>query len=85
MLQSRPITNLDNSFSEYEIIHERDDGHQSESEIFSRLHVAETFPRSTSYSYDFYFGKGTESLFYVTKFIKIQLIYTSFINLAKHG
>ena len=64
-LQSRPITNLDNSFTEYEIIHEKDNGHQSEFEIFTRMHVAESLPKSSCFCMDFYMGKGAEAIVYV--------------------
>ena len=73
VLQSRPITNLDNSFTEYEIIHEKDDGHQSECEIFTRMHVAESLPKSSCFSTDFYMGKGAEALVYVIMIEFIEL------------
>ena len=50
MLQSRPITNLDNSFTEWEIMHEIDSGHHSEFEFHSRAHWGENFPGSSSYT-----------------------------------
>ncbi|CAG2119218.1 unnamed protein product, partial [Medioppia subpectinata] len=42
MLQSRPVTNLDNSYTDYEIMHELDTAHPSEFEIYSRAHWAVT-------------------------------------------
>ena len=49
MLQSRPVTNLDNSYTDYEIMHEMDSAHQTEKEIYSRAHWGENFPGSTSW------------------------------------
>ena len=49
MLQSRPVTNLDNSYTEYEIMHELDSPHQTEFEIYSRAHWGENFPGSSSW------------------------------------
>lgn len=49
MLQSRPVTNLDNSFTEFEIMHEMDSGHLSEREIYTRAHWGENFPGACSW------------------------------------
>ena len=49
MLQSRPVTNLDNSYTEYEIMHELDSPHQTEFEIYSRAHWGQNFPGSSSW------------------------------------
>ncbi|CAG2105451.1 unnamed protein product, partial [Medioppia subpectinata] len=49
MLQSRPVTNLDNSYTDYEIMHELDSSHPSEFEIYSRAHWGETFPGASSW------------------------------------
>ena len=48
MLQSRPVTNLDNSYTDYEIMHEMDSAHQTEREIYSSVHSAT--PASTSWN-----------------------------------
>ncbi|CAG2181107.1 unnamed protein product, partial [Oppiella nova] len=50
MLQSRPVTNLDNSYTDYEIMHELDSSHPSEFEIYSRAHWGENFPGATSWT-----------------------------------
>ena len=49
MLQSRPVTNLDNSFTEYEIMHELDTPHLTEYDIYSRAHWGENYPGSSSW------------------------------------
>ncbi|CAG2111414.1 unnamed protein product, partial [Medioppia subpectinata] len=49
MLQSRPVTNLDNSYTDYEIMHELDSSHPTEFEIYSRAHWGENFPGSSSW------------------------------------
>jgi len=49
MLQSRPVTNLDNSYTDYEIMHEMDSGHKSEYEIYTRAHWGENFPGASSW------------------------------------
>ena len=49
MLQSRPVTNLDNSYTDYEIMHELDSSHQTEWEIYSRAHWGGNFPGSSSW------------------------------------
>ncbi|CAG2120106.1 unnamed protein product, partial [Medioppia subpectinata] len=49
MLQSRPVTNLDNSYTDYEIMHELDSSHPTETEIYSRAHWGEIFPGSSSW------------------------------------
>ncbi|CAG2169872.1 unnamed protein product, partial [Oppiella nova] len=49
MLQSRPVTNLDNSYTDYEIMHEVDTPHQTEFEIYSRAHWGENFPGASSW------------------------------------
>lgn len=49
MLQSRPITNLDSSFTEYELMHEMDTPHMTEYEIYSRNHWGENFPGASSW------------------------------------
>ncbi|XP_054166988.1 prodigiosin synthesizing transferase PigC-like [Oppia nitens] len=49
MLQSRPVTNLDNSYTDYEIMHEMDSPHQTEYEIYSRAHWGENFPGASSW------------------------------------
>jgi len=49
ILQSRPVTNLDNSFTDYEVMHELDTPHATEKEINSRAHWGENFPGSTSW------------------------------------
>jgi len=49
MLQSRPITNLDSNFTEWEIMHELDTGHHSEREMISRLHWNEVMPGALSH------------------------------------
>ena len=48
LLQSRPITNLDN-WTEWEAMHDMDSGQQSESEYFSRANLGEVFPGASSY------------------------------------
>lgn len=48
MLQSRPITNLDNNFTEFEIAHEMDTGFPAEREYITKANVGEVFPGSTS-------------------------------------
>ncbi|CAG2168975.1 unnamed protein product [Oppiella nova] len=48
MLQSRPVTNLDNSYTDYEIMHELDSSHPSEFEITSRAHWGEMYPGASS-------------------------------------
>ncbi|CAG2165609.1 unnamed protein product [Oppiella nova] len=50
MLQSRPVTNLDNSYTDYEIMHELDSSHPTEFEIYSRAHWGENFPGATSWT-----------------------------------
>ena len=65
MLQSRPITNLDNSFTEWEIMHEIDSGHNSEVEIHSRAHWGENFPGSSSYTSMAWNMKGAEAVMLV--------------------
>ena len=49
LLQSRPITNLDNSWTEWELMHDLDSGHQSEKEYLSRANFGEVFPGASSY------------------------------------
>ncbi|XP_054166684.1 prodigiosin synthesizing transferase PigC-like [Oppia nitens] len=49
MLQSRPVTNLDNSYTDYEIMHESDSAHQTEFEIYTRTHWGENFPGASSW------------------------------------
>ncbi|CAG2106035.1 unnamed protein product [Medioppia subpectinata] len=49
MLQSRPVTNLDNSYTDYEIMHELDTAHPTEFEIYSRSHWGENFPGASSW------------------------------------
>ncbi|CAG2112977.1 unnamed protein product, partial [Medioppia subpectinata] len=49
MLQSRPVTNLDNSYTDYEIMHELDSSHPTEFEIYTRTHCGEMFPGSSSW------------------------------------
>lgn len=49
ILQSRPITNLDSSYSDWELAHELDSGHQSEQELYSRANSGEVFPGSASF------------------------------------
>lgn len=49
MLQSRPITNLDSSFTEYELMHETDSPHLTERDIYSRNHWGENFPGASSW------------------------------------
>ncbi|CAG2106037.1 unnamed protein product, partial [Medioppia subpectinata] len=46
---SRPVTNLDNSYTDYEIMHELDSSHPSEFEICSRTHWGENFPGASSW------------------------------------
>ena len=48
LLQSRPITNLDN-WTDWEVMHEMDSGQQSESEFFSRANLGEVFPGASSH------------------------------------
>ncbi|XP_054166950.1 uncharacterized phosphotransferase YvkC-like [Oppia nitens] len=48
MLQSRPVTNLDNSYTDYEIMHELDTVHPTEFEIYSRAHWGENYPGYSS-------------------------------------
>ena len=48
LLQSRPITNLDN-WTEWEAMHDMDSGQQSESEYFSRANLGEVFPGASSH------------------------------------
>ncbi|CAG2116789.1 unnamed protein product, partial [Medioppia subpectinata] len=50
MLQSRPVTNLDNSYTDYEIMHELDSSHPTEFEIYSRAHWGENFPGASSWN-----------------------------------
>jgi hypothetical protein len=61
MLQSRPITNLDNSFTDYELMHEIDSGHHSQEELFSRAHWGENFPGSSSYTAMSWNMKGADA------------------------
>lgn len=49
LLQSRPITNLDNSFTEWEAMHDIDSGQPSENEYYSRANFGEIFPGASSY------------------------------------
>jgi pyruvate,water dikinase len=49
LFQSRPITNLDNSWTEWEIMHDLDSGQQSEREYLSRANTGEVFPGASSY------------------------------------
>lgn len=55
MLQSRPITNLDSSFTQYELMHELDTPHMTEYEIYSRAHWGENLPGSGSWISCFFF------------------------------
>ncbi|RWS16195.1 Cleft lip and palate transmembrane protein 1-like protein [Dinothrombium tinctorium] len=48
ILQSRPLTNLDSSYTEWEMIHYTDHGFQRENEFFTRIHWNENFPGATS-------------------------------------
>ena len=48
LLQSRPITNLDN-WTDWEVMHEMDSGQQSESEFFSRANLGEVLPGASSH------------------------------------
>ena len=48
MLQSRPVTNLDN-YTDYEIMHEMDTAHPTEFEIYSRAHWGENYPGASSW------------------------------------
>ncbi|CAG2109509.1 unnamed protein product [Medioppia subpectinata] len=48
LLQSRPITNL-NNWSDWEAMHEMDSGQQSESEYYSRANLGEVFPGASSH------------------------------------
>ncbi|CAG2173671.1 unnamed protein product, partial [Oppiella nova] len=48
MLQSRPVTNLDNSYTDYEIMHEIDTAHPTEFEIYSRAHWGENYPGAST-------------------------------------
>ncbi|CAG2113679.1 unnamed protein product, partial [Medioppia subpectinata] len=50
MLQSRPVTNLDNSYTDYEIMHELDTAHPTEFEIYSRAHWGENYPGASSWT-----------------------------------
>ena len=59
MLQSRPVTNLD-QFSEYEVMHEMDSPHPTEFEIYSRTHWGEILPGSSSWTV-FSFTWGNKS------------------------
>ena len=68
MLQSRPVTNLDNSYTEYEIMHEFDTPHQTEHEIYSPAHWAENMPGSLSFT-AFSNALGNKSLFFVNNFL----------------
>ena len=49
MFQSRPITNLDSTFTSYELMHELDSAHTFEREIYTRNHYGELMPGSISY------------------------------------
>ncbi len=49
VLQSRPITNLDNSFTEWELMHDIDTGQPSEREYYTRANFGEIFPGASSY------------------------------------
>ncbi len=49
LFQSRPITNLDNSWTDWEIMHELDSGQQSEKEYLSRANLGEVFPGASSH------------------------------------
>jgi phosphoenolpyruvate synthase/pyruvate phosphate dikinase len=49
LFQSRPITNLDNSWTEWEIIHDLDSGQQSEKEYLSRANLRGVFPGASSH------------------------------------
>ena len=59
MFQSRPITNLDSTFTSYELMHELDTPHMSEFEIYSRAHVGENYPGASSWLSMFLFANGT--------------------------
>ena len=59
MFQSRPITNLDSNFSNYELMHESDTPHSNEHELYSRAHWGENFPGSSSWSAALFFLGGT--------------------------
>jgi len=49
MLQSRPITNLDNTCTDFEIMHEIDTGLPSEREYISKANVGEVMPGCSSH------------------------------------
>ncbi|CAG2105185.1 unnamed protein product [Medioppia subpectinata] len=48
ILQSRPVTNLDTGFTEFELMHEIDVGMPSEKEYLSKANVGEVIPGCTS-------------------------------------
>ncbi len=74
MLQSRPVTNLDNSFTDFEIMHEIDSVHHSEAEFISRAHWGENFPGSTSYTSLAWNIKLSDSAMAVTILLMIIII-----------
>jgi hypothetical protein len=49
LLQSRPITNLDNSWTQWELMHDIDSGQQSEKEYLTRANLGEVFPGASSH------------------------------------
>ncbi|XP_054166949.1 putative phosphoenolpyruvate synthase [Oppia nitens] len=63
MLQSRPVTNLDNSYTDYEIMHELDSVHPTELEIYSRAHWGENFPGSSSWIVLTWFWSNKSQIF----------------------
>ena len=78
MLQSRPVTNLDNSFTEYEIMHEMDTPHPTEHEIYSRAHWGENFPGSSSWTV-FTWSWGNKSMFFVSLFSNQSITVTNIL------
>ncbi|CAG2105449.1 unnamed protein product [Medioppia subpectinata] len=80
MLQSRPVTNLDNSYTDYEIMHELDSSHPTEFEIYSRAHWGENFPGASSWICNqwFWANKSTFMRQAITNGINIDEDYNPF-------
>ena len=80
MFQSRPITNLDSTFTSYELMHELDTPHMSEFEIYSRAHVGENYPGASSWLSMFLFTNGTNFMVSQTHFTNPFYIEYSKLN-----
>ncbi|RWS04540.1 Cleft lip and palate transmembrane protein 1-like protein, partial [Dinothrombium tinctorium] len=79
LLQSRPITSLDHSYTEWEITHDIGHGFQRENEFFTRIHWNENFPGATSPLTMSTFIKMLDEYFQVRKCIFIFLPNISFV------